>query len=83
MVTVKEIKKAENSNSEIFYGLIVQSAALAVKSKQTGRVYLTAKTGIKDFKCFLNGTVLGSSDAYQNSVIKSSLTRYSEVFLFS
>lgn len=44
MVTVKEIKKATNSNDEEFYGLIVQSGAVAVKSKQTGRVYLTAKT---------------------------------------
>jgi len=44
MVTVKEIKKAANSNDEEFYGLIVQSGAVSVKSKQTGRVYLTAKT---------------------------------------
>ena len=44
MVTVKEIKKAENSKGEEFYGLIVQSGAMPVKSKQTGRVYITAKT---------------------------------------
>jgi hypothetical protein len=44
MVTVKEIKKAENLNGEEFYGLIVQSGAMAVKSKKTGRVYFTAKT---------------------------------------
>lgn len=44
MVTVKEIKKAKNSKGEEFYGLIVQSGAMAVKSKSTGRVYLTAKT---------------------------------------
>lgn len=44
MVTVKEIKKAENSNGEEFYGLVVSSGAVAVKSKQTGRVYFTAKT---------------------------------------
>jgi len=44
MVTVKEIKKAENSKGEEFYGLIVQSGAMSVKSKQTGRVYFTAKT---------------------------------------
>ena len=43
-VTVKEIKKATNSKDEEFYGLIVQSGAVPVKSKQTGRVYLTAKT---------------------------------------
>lgn len=44
MVTVKEIRKAKNSHDEEFYGLIVQSGAVAVKSKQTGRVYFTAKT---------------------------------------
>ena len=44
MVTVKEIRKVENSKGEEFYGLIVQSGAMAVKSKSTGRVYLTAKT---------------------------------------
>ncbi|WP_298265931.1 hypothetical protein [uncultured Lutibacter sp.] len=44
MVTVKEIKKAKNSNGEDFFGLIVQSGAMTVKSKQTGRVYFTAKT---------------------------------------
>ena len=44
MVTVKEVKKAENSMGEEFYGLIVQSGAVAVKSKETGRIYFTAKT---------------------------------------
>ena len=44
MVTVKEIKKAENSKGEEFYGLIVESGAVSVKSKKTGRVYITAKT---------------------------------------
>ena len=44
MVSVKEIKKAKNSNGEEFFGLIVQSGAVAVKSKKTGRIYLTAKT---------------------------------------
>jgi phosphomevalonate kinase len=44
MVTVKEIKKAENSNGEEFYGLIVQSGAIPVKSKKTGKIYFTAKT---------------------------------------
>ncbi|MFH4969318.1 hypothetical protein V8G61_14025 [Gaetbulibacter sp. M240] len=44
MVTVKEIKKAENSKGEEFYGLIVQSGAVPVKSKRSGRVYITAKT---------------------------------------
>jgi len=44
MVTVKEIKKVENSSGEEFFGLIVQSGAMAVKSKESGRVYFTAKT---------------------------------------
>lgn len=44
MVTVKGIKRAENSKGDEFYGLIVQSGAMAVKSKKTGRVYFTAKT---------------------------------------
>lgn len=44
MVTVKEIKKANNLKGEEFYGLIVQSGAMAVKSKKTGRLYFTAKT---------------------------------------
>ena len=43
-VTVKEIKMAKNSKGEKFFGLIVQSGAMPVKSKQTGRVYFTAKT---------------------------------------
>jgi len=44
MVTVKEVKKAENSMGEEFFGLIVQSGVIAVKSKESGRVYFTAKT---------------------------------------
>ena len=44
MVTVKEIKRAENSKGEEFFMLVVESGAMAVKSKQTGRVYITAKT---------------------------------------
>jgi uncharacterized protein YchJ len=44
MVRVKEVKKAENSKGEEFFGLIVESGAMSVKSKQTGRVYFTAKT---------------------------------------
>lgn len=44
MVTVKEVKKVENAMGEEFYGLIVQSGAMPVKSKATGRIYLTAKT---------------------------------------
>lgn len=44
MVTVKDVKIVENSEGDEFYGLIVQSGAIAVKSKESGRVYFTAKT---------------------------------------
>lgn len=44
MVTVKEIRRCENSKGEEFYGLIVQSGVMAVRSKSTGRAYFTAKT---------------------------------------
>lgn len=44
MVTVKEVKKMENAKGEEFFGLIVQSGAMAVKSNTSGRVYFTAKT---------------------------------------
>ena len=44
MVTVKEVKRAENSKGEEFFGLILQGGATPVKSKKTGRVYITAKT---------------------------------------
>lgn len=46
MVTVKEVKKMENATGEEFFGLIVQSGAMAVKSNTTGRVYFTAKTAL-------------------------------------
>ena len=46
MVTVKEVKKMENSMGEEFYGLIVQSGAMTVKSNTTGRIYFTAKTAL-------------------------------------
>lgn len=44
MVTIKEVKKVENNLGEEFFGLIVQSGAMPVKSKSTGKIYLTAKT---------------------------------------
>ena len=44
MVTVKEVKLTENSAGEEFYGLILQSGAMPVKSKSSGRLYFTAKT---------------------------------------
>lgn len=44
MVTVKEVKKATNSDGEEFFGLIVESGAMSVRSKKTGRIYLTSRT---------------------------------------
>ena len=44
MVIVKDVKRAENAMGEEFYGLILESGAVAVRSKATGRIYLTAKT---------------------------------------
>ena len=44
MVTVKEVKQTENSQGEEFYGLILQSGAMPVRSKTSGRLYFTAKT---------------------------------------
>lgn len=44
MVTVKDVKTVENNQGEEFFGLIVESGAMPVKSKATGRLYFTAKT---------------------------------------
>ena len=44
MVVVKEVKSYRGNQGKEFYGLIVQSGAIPVKSKDTGRIYLTAKT---------------------------------------
>lgn len=44
MVKVIEVKELENNQGEMYYGLIVQSGVVPVKSKETGRVYLTNKT---------------------------------------
>jgi len=44
MVTVKDVKTVENSQGEEFFGLIVQSGAMPVKSQTSGRIYFTAKT---------------------------------------
>lgn len=44
MVVVKEVKSYESAQGKEFFGLIVQSGAIPVRSKDTGRIYLTAKT---------------------------------------
>lgn len=44
MVVVKEVKSYESNQGKEFFGLIVQSGAIPVRSKDSGRIYLTAKT---------------------------------------
>lgn len=44
MVTIVDYKSFEKENGENFYCLVVQGGIEAVKSQQTGRTYLTAKT---------------------------------------
>lgn len=44
MVTIVGYKTFEKENGENFYCLVVQGGIEAVKSQQTGRTYLTAKT---------------------------------------
>lgn len=44
MVTVKDYIQRENSLGETFYALLVQGGIEIVKSKETGRNYITAKT---------------------------------------
>ena len=44
MVVVKVVKSYRSNQGKEFYGLIVQSGAIPLKSKDTGRIYLTAKT---------------------------------------
>jgi len=49
MVTVKEIKRAENAKGEPFFGLIVQAGAVPVKSKQTWQGLHHSKDS---FRCY-------------------------------
>lgn len=44
MVTIVGYKTFEKENGENFYCLVVQGGVEAVKSKQTGKTYLTSKT---------------------------------------
>lgn len=44
MVTIKNYKQRENSEGEKFNVLVVQGGVTPVKSKDTGRMYFTAKT---------------------------------------
>ncbi len=44
MVTVKDYKKRETKNGEEFFVLVLQGAIVPIKSKESGRMYFTAKT---------------------------------------
>ncbi len=44
MVTIKDFKKRENKEGEEFLVLVLQGGVVPVKSKETGRMYFTAKT---------------------------------------
>ena len=44
MVTIVDYKAFQKENGEKFYSLVVQGGVEAVKSKESGRTYLTAKT---------------------------------------
>lgn len=44
MVTIVDYKTYQRENGEHFFALVVQGGIEAVKSKETNRTYLTAKT---------------------------------------
>ena len=44
MVTIKDFKTRENKDGEEFFVLVLQGGVVPVKSKETGRMYFTAKT---------------------------------------
>ncbi|NHM06550.1 hypothetical protein G4D82_04900 [Flavobacterium sp. CYK-4] len=44
MVTIVDFKTFERENGENFFGLVVQGGVEVVKSQETGRNYLTART---------------------------------------
>ena len=44
MVTVKDYKKRETKSGDEFFVLVLQGAIVPVKSKESGRMYFTAKT---------------------------------------
>lgn len=44
MVSIVDYKAFQKENGEKFYSLVVQGGVEAVKSKESGRTYLTAKT---------------------------------------
>ena len=44
MVSIVDYKAFQKENGEKFYSLVVQGGVEAIKSKESGRTYLTAKT---------------------------------------
>lgn len=44
MVTIKDYKKRETKTGEEFFVLILQGGVVPVRSKETNRMYFTAKT---------------------------------------
>jgi len=43
MVTIVDLKTFEKEDGENFFGLVVQGGIEAVKSRETGKIYLTAR----------------------------------------
>lgn len=52
MVTIVDYKAFQKENGEEFYSLVVQGGIEAIKSKETGRTYLTAR--ITNLACTFN-----------------------------
>lgn len=44
MVTIKDFKKRETKSGEEFFVLVLQGGVVPVRSKETNRMYFTAKT---------------------------------------
>jgi len=44
MVAVKDYKQRQSKDGEEFFVLVLQGGVTPVKSKETGRMYFTAKT---------------------------------------
>ena len=46
MVTITDFKPMQRADGETFFGLVVQGGVEAVKSQETERTYLTARTAV-------------------------------------
>ncbi|MBC7524412.1 MAG: hypothetical protein H7239_08250 [Flavobacterium sp.] len=69
MVTIVDYKSFEKENGEKFHCLVVQGGLEAVKSKQTGKTYFTAKT-VKVPTTFDEQTCLGLIGEKISGVVK-------------